>query len=80
TLAATSSVGAAADYITTNRGAVGSQARTRLAEAQRRLEKATGLAGTDAQAALAEVQQADALARQAQQLAEQDVRGYGGGG
>ncbi|MEV0093643.1 TPM domain-containing protein [Streptomyces sp. NPDC050738] len=80
TLAATSSVGVAADYITTNRGAVGSQARTRLAEAQRRLQQGSGLAASDPQAALAEVQQADALARQAQQLAEQDVRGYGGGG
>ncbi|WP_329122310.1 TPM domain-containing protein [Streptomyces sp. NBC_01465] len=79
-LTATSSLGAAADYITTNRGAVGSQARTRLAEAQRHLENGLALAATDAQAALAEVQQADALARQAQKLAQQDVQGYGGGG
>ncbi|MEN8651147.1 TPM domain-containing protein [Streptomyces sp. 21So2-11] len=74
TLGARASVGAAADYITTHRGAVGSQARTRLAEAQRHLEQSA--ASPDAQAALAEAQQADALARQAQSLAEQDVRGY----
>ncbi|WP_434600532.1 TPM domain-containing protein [Streptomyces sp. A5-4] len=85
TLGARASIGAAADYITTHRGAVGSQARTRLAEAQRHLEQSA--AAPDAQAALAEAQQADGLARQAQSLAEQDVRGYddpyggrGGGG
>ncbi|MFJ7056967.1 TPM domain-containing protein [Streptomyces microflavus] len=77
-LTARSAIGAAADYITTNRGAVGSQARTRLAEAQRRWEQAGQLADGDAQGALAEAQQADALARQALGLAEQDVRGFQG--
>ncbi|MFF7773233.1 TPM domain-containing protein [Streptomyces tanashiensis] len=77
-LTARSAIGAAADYITTHRGAVGSEARTRLAEAQRRWEKARSLAAADdPQAALAEAQQADALARRAQDLAEQDVRTYG---
>ncbi|MFB7357826.1 TPM domain-containing protein [Streptomyces gardneri] len=77
-LTARSAIGAAADYITTHRGAVGSEARTRLAEAQRRWEKARVLAGAeDPQTALAEAQQADALARRAQDLAEQDVRTYG---
>ncbi|WP_406862930.1 TPM domain-containing protein [Streptomyces sp. HUAS MG47] len=77
-LTARSAVGAAADYVTTHRGAVGSEARTRLAEAQRRLDRAGQLAESgDPQAALTEAQQADALARQAQELAEQDVRGYG---
>ncbi|MFD8988207.1 TPM domain-containing protein [Streptomyces goshikiensis] len=84
-LTARSAIGAAADYVTTSRGAVGSQARTRLAEAQRHLERSLALTDSDPAAALAEAQQADALARQAQQLAEQDVRGYqdpyaGGGG
>lgn len=79
-LTARSAVGAAADFITTNRGAVGSGARTRLAEAQRRLERARELAGTgDPQSALAEARRADALAVEARGLAEQDVRGYGGG-
>ncbi|MFB7979465.1 TPM domain-containing protein [Streptomyces vinaceus] len=76
TLAARSAIGAAADYITTSRGAVGSQARTRLAEAQRRLERSAALAGSDPAGALAQAQQADGLARQAQELAEQDVRAY----
>ncbi|WP_418958927.1 TPM domain-containing protein [Streptomyces tritici] len=77
-LTARSAVGAAADYVTTHRGAVGSEARTRLAEAQRRLDRAGELTEAgDPQGALAEARQADALARQAQDLAEQDVRGYG---
>ncbi|GAA2996756.1 membrane protein [Streptomyces fulvorobeus] len=76
-LTARSTIGAAADFITTHRGAVGSQARTRLAEAQRRWERAGELAGSDdPQGALAEAQRADALAGQAQSLAEQDVRSY----
>lgn len=77
-LTARSAIGAAADYITTHRGAVGAEARTRLAESQRRWEQARQLSGDDAQGALAEAQQADALARQALSLAEQDVRGFRG--
>ncbi|MFB8039364.1 TPM domain-containing protein [Streptomyces sp. NPDC056004] len=77
-LTARSAIAAAADFITTNRGAVGSQARTRLAEAQRHLERSRELAGSkDPQGALAEAQQADSLAGQARSLAEQDVRAYG---
>ncbi|MEV8318287.1 TPM domain-containing protein [Streptomyces sp. NPDC059900] len=82
-LTARSAVGAAADFIGTHRGGVGSEARTRLAEAQRHLSGAEAAKDADATAALARAQQADALARQAQQLAERDVRGYGnpyGGG
>ncbi|MFG2521642.1 TPM domain-containing protein [Streptomyces sp. NPDC048527] len=76
-LTARSSVGAASDYITTHRGAVGSEARTRLTEAQRHLEYVRTAAEADPAAALAGAQRADALARQAQQLAEQDVRSFG---
>ncbi|MGW1023156.1 TPM domain-containing protein [Streptomyces sp. NPDC002577] len=90
-LTARSAVGAASDFITNHRAAVGSEARTRLAEAQRHLAVAQetaaagGLGGTrapdrapaDPSAALAEAQQADALAREAQRLAERDVRAYG---
>ncbi|MEU0404457.1 TPM domain-containing protein [Streptomyces sp. NPDC006197] len=77
-LTARSAIGAASDYITTHRGAVGSEARTRLAEARRRWEEARSLADADdPQTALVEAQQADALARRAQDLAEQDVRTYG---
>lgn len=82
-LTARSAVGTAADFIDTHRGGVGSEARTRLAEAQRHLSGAEAAQDTDAAAALAEAQQADAQARQARQLAERDVRGYGnpyGGG
>ncbi|MET9467955.1 TPM domain-containing protein [Streptomyces sp. NPDC006544] len=75
-LTARSAVGAAADYVTTSRGVVGSQARTRLAEAQRHLERTTALAASDPPGALAEAQRAESLARQAQQLAEQDVGAY----
>ncbi|MEV5977914.1 TPM domain-containing protein [Streptomyces sp. NPDC052114] len=76
-LTARSAVGAAADYVTTHRGAVGSEARTRLAEAQRHLARAEAGPEGEAAAALASAQQADSLARRAQQLAERDVRGYG---
>ncbi|MGW6023255.1 TPM domain-containing protein [Streptomyces sp. NPDC055099] len=82
-LTARSAVGTAADFIGTHRGGVGSEARTRLAEAQRHLSGAEATQDTDVPAALAEAQQADAQARQALQLAERDVRGYGnpyGGG
>ncbi|GAA0307220.1 TPM domain-containing protein [Streptomyces polychromogenes] len=75
-LSARSAIGAAADYVTTSRGAVGSEARTRLAEAQRHLERSVSSAGTDPAGALVEAQQADALARQAQRLAERDVGAY----
>ncbi|MEV0318809.1 TPM domain-containing protein [Streptomyces sp. NPDC050658] len=83
-LTARSAVGAAADFVGTHRGAVGSEARTRLAEAQRHLAAAETAQDPDPAAALTEAQQADSRARQAQQLAERDVRGfgnpYGGGG
>ncbi|WP_328378526.1 TPM domain-containing protein [Streptomyces sp. NBC_00440] len=77
TLTARSTTGVAADFITTHRGAVGSQARTRLAEAQRHLEESGTLAAADARQALSAARQADSLAGQAQYLAEQDVRTYG---
>ncbi|MFJ4411322.1 TPM domain-containing protein [Streptomyces sp. NPDC088910] len=78
-LGARSEVAAARDMVTTNRGAVGSQARTRLTEAERRLQQAEALAGSDAAGALAHAQEADRLARQAQDAARRDVGGYGGG-
>jgi len=72
-LAARAEISAAADFIATRRGAVGSEARTRLAEAQRHLDQAVALAGADPVAALAEAQQADALAEQAARMAYSDV-------
>lgn len=66
-LTARSAVAAAADFITTHRGAVGAPARTLLAEAERLL----------AARSPADVPQADALAREAREQAEQDVRTHG---
>jgi hypothetical protein len=69
-LTARSAVAAAADFIATRRGAVGSEARTRLAEAQRHLQQANG---SDPVVALREAQQSDALAQEALLLAQADV-------
>jgi hypothetical protein len=83
--AAVASVTMAGDFIATRRGAVGSAARTRLAEAERHLDDAMRQRTADPTAALHAAQRADALAQQALQAAEQDVdryqsSGYGGGG
>jgi len=72
-LAARAEISASTDFITTRRGGVGSEARTRLAEAQRHLDYALSIAATDASTALAHAQQADALAEQANQIAQSDV-------
>jgi TPM domain len=79
-LTARSSIAAAEDFITTNRGGVGSTARTRVAEAQRHLDRALALAPSDAESAVAEAQQADAMASQAYREAQQDVSGFAGAG
>ncbi len=82
--AARASIQAAGDFITTRRGAVGAEARTRLADAQRRFE--AGLASGDPVEALGHLQAADQLADQANALAQQDEARYrnsqqmGGGG
>ena len=84
-LSARSSVAAAGDFISTRRGAVGSEARTRLAEASRHLDTATQQASHDPVAALGEAQRADQLAQYALQVAQDDVQewsqqtGYGPG-
>ena len=73
-------VAQADDFVGTRRGAVGSEARTRLTEAQRHLAAAETLGNADAAGGLAHAQQAITLARQASQLAQQDVGGWNGGG
>ncbi|GAA1468400.1 TPM domain-containing protein [Microbacterium thalassium] len=73
-------VSSAEDYITARRGAVGAQARTRLAEAGACLVRAQQLQATDPQQALAQAQRADQLAAQAIQSAQTDVSGFGGAG
>jgi hypothetical protein len=87
-LAARSEIAATQDFVTTRRGGVGSQARTRLAEAQRHLEQAMALAQQgDPEAALQEAQHSRQLAGEAGQLARSDVGSmmgqggpFGGGG
>ncbi len=79
-LAARAEIAAATDFVGTRRGAVGGQARTLLAEAQRRLDRAVALAADDPVAALAEAQQADRLAEQAGRAAQADVDGWSSGG
>lgn len=76
-------------YIDARRGAVGPEARTRLAEAIRLLGVAHEESATDPQRAVATLQQAEGLAGSASQLAQADVaqweqqqsrQGYGGYG
>ncbi|GAA2061554.1 TPM domain-containing protein [Catenulispora yoronensis] len=83
TMTARSEIAAAEDFVATRRGAVGSQARTRLAEAKRLLQQSAAAAGTDAAQALTLAQQADQRARQALSAAQNDAdqyqSPYGGG-
>ncbi|WP_281287176.1 TPM domain-containing protein [Actinotalea subterranea] len=67
-----SQIRAVGDFIETRRGAVGAEARTRLAEASRLAHEA-GAAGADPVRALGLARQAEQLATAAQQLAEADV-------
>ncbi|WP_082601038.1 TPM domain-containing protein [Agromyces sp. Root81] len=75
---ARSQVQAAEDYLVARRGAIGAEARTRLAEAGRLLVEAQGGAATDPAAALASAQRAERLAAEAMSLAQRDVGGFGG--
>lgn len=79
-LQARAQVSAAEDYITARRGAVGAEARTRLAEAGASLVQAEQLQATDPTRALQYAQRADQLAGQAIQYAQNDVGSFGGGG
>lgn len=74
--AARSQVTAAADFISTRRGAVGAEARTRLSEAQRHLEAAQTLADQDPSQALQHAQTATQLASRALWSAQADVNRY----
>lgn len=78
-LSARTQVQAAEDYLVARRGAIGSEARTRLAEAGRLVVEAQSLAATDPARALASSQRAEQLAGHAMSLAQQDVSGFGGG-
>jgi chromosome segregation ATPase len=67
------------DFIAARRGAVGSQARTKVAEAERTLQQAVRLSGQDPVTALNLANQASSLADRASQLAQQDLNHWGGG-
>lgn len=76
-MSAQAQISATSDYITARRGGVGTEARTRLAEAQRNLDYALSISRTDPVTALTYAQQAHALAAQAAQLAQSDVDSFG---
>lgn len=75
-LAARSRVSACEDFITARRGAVGPEARTRLAEAGRLVVQAEATAAGDPVTALAQAQRAAQLAEEAIQFAQRDVGGF----
>ena len=70
---AQSEVAAAQSYLQTRRGAVGTDARTRLSEAQRHLDQALAVAATDPEGSLREATLASQLAANASASAQQDV-------
>ena len=73
---AQSQITAARDYISTRRGGVGAEARTRLAEAERHFEAARRLESTDPAQALQHAQAAAGLAAQASRTAQADVASW----
>ncbi|MGW8566935.1 TPM domain-containing protein [Isoptericola sp. NPDC055881] len=73
---AESQVRATQDYVDTRRGAVGPEARTRLAEAARLVAEARSLQAQDPAAALERAQQAERYAAQAARAAEQDTASW----
>ncbi len=83
--AAQAAVTRASDYVAGHRGGIGTEARTRVAEASRHLDQAVALSPSDATAALAEADAATRLAAEAEQIAAQDYGRWddpfrGGGG
>ena len=76
---ARATIATAKDFIAARRGGVGSAARTRLSEAERNFDYAVTISESDPANALAYSQQAQALAKQAIQYAQNDVNNFGGG-
>ena len=70
----------ASDLVATRRSGIGGQARTRLVEAERRLDAAVSLGPTDPAAALVEAQAATRLANESYRDASRDIGGPGMGG
>lgn len=75
-LTAQARVSACEDFIAARRGAVGPEARTRLAEAGRLVVQAEQTAAADPVTALAQAQRAAQLADEATRLAQNDVGGF----
>ncbi|MFD0362839.1 TPM domain-containing protein [Nocardia sp. GCM10030253] len=73
---ARSRLAAATDYVTTRRGGVDADARTRLSEAERNLDAAQQLDATDPAQALAHAQAAADMAGRAMQEAQASVRAW----
>jgi len=71
-----SRIRAVADFIETRRGAVGPEARTRIAEAQRLLEEAESLVCTSPARGLSSERRAERLVGEAQSWAQQDVEEF----
>jgi hypothetical protein len=69
-------IGAAADYVTTRRGGIDAEARTRLSEAQRNLDEALRVGASDPARALRHAQAAADLAGRALQAAQASVRAW----
>ncbi|MFG3618080.1 TPM domain-containing protein [Nocardia sp. NPDC047654] len=69
-------IGAAADYVTTRRGGIDAEARTRLSEAQRNLDEALRTGASDPALALRHAQAAADLAGRALQAAQASVRAW----
>ena len=78
-VSAQAQIAAADDFITTRRGGIGADARTRLAEAGRRLANAHSLAADSPEQALSEAQAASSLAAGALSAAQSDVGDFWGG-
>ncbi|WP_312721882.1 TPM domain-containing protein, partial [Mobilicoccus sp.] len=68
------------ETIRVHRGAVGTDARTRISEALRVYNEATGLAASDPERALSLLARAQQLGEEALRLADEDQNGWGGGG
>ncbi len=66
----------AVEYISTRRGGIGESARTRISEADRRLEQAIALSPSDPIAALGEAQAANQLGATAFDLARRDAESF----
>lgn len=79
TMQASAQISAADDFIAARRGAVGAQARTRLAEARASLATAQQIQVSDPAQALPHAQRAEQLAAQAIHAAQRDVGAFDAG-